>query len=129
MQTGCSVALVQGPPPVAERRPGFECTTSLAGPFIDITLSVLSLLIGMGAATNPNSSLSRDPGARAATAGAGTLVAGLTMLSGAVGLGRISDCEAAKAQAAPEPTLRLERRPSSPARKDEPPATSPDAAD
>lgn len=108
---GCSVAFVQGPPPVAERRPGFECTTSPAAPIVDLSLAVLSLLLTTGAASNSSSSFDRDPGLRAVTVGSGTLVAGLTIVSGVVGLDRISDCELAKSQVLPEPSLRVERRP------------------
>jgi len=126
MATGCSVAFVQGPPPAAERRPGFECTTSRAAPIVDLSVSVLSLLLATGAVSNPNSSFGKDPGLRAVTVGSGILVAGGTLMSAVLGLDRISDCELA--QAATEPSLRVERRaPVAAAPEDAPPqaASSP----
>jgi len=39
---GCSFFLTQGPPPKAQRTPGFTCTESPVLPTVDIALSVLS---------------------------------------------------------------------------------------
>ena len=41
--TGCSFFLTQGPPPKAQRTPGFQCTESPRVPLADIALSVLSV--------------------------------------------------------------------------------------
>jgi hypothetical protein len=41
--TGCSFFLTQGPPPKAQRTPGFQCTESPRVPIADIAMSVLSI--------------------------------------------------------------------------------------
>lgn len=83
--TGCSVAMVSGPPPRAARKNGFTCTSSPAWPATDVALS----FAGMGAGTY---ALTKESGAAAAV---GLGAAALFALSAAVGAQRANACNRA----------------------------------
>ena len=81
--TGCSSFLAHGPPPKAQRAPGFTCTDSPMWPVVDIALSVLTLGETIHAAAR-----NRTPwpwlGASVAFGA-----------SGGLGAGRVNDCNKA----------------------------------
>jgi hypothetical protein len=105
--TGCSYALVQGPPSPVERgersnpeaTPG-SCTSSDALPTLDTIASVP--FIGIGALglvalfeteSCPSGQVClKSPGAYAAIAAGGFALGGLLIASAATGYGRTSDC-------------------------------------
>lgn len=82
---GCSVALVDGPPPRQARAPGFTCTSSPTWPVTDIGLA----LAGLGAATY---GMAKDSGAAIAAGLAATAAFGI---SAAMGARRANACNRA----------------------------------
>jgi hypothetical protein len=83
LSTGCAFFLTKGPPPKAQRTPGFQCTESPRIPIADIALSVLSVGEIFHAAAS-----ARTPFPWLGAA----LVFGV---SGGIGAGRVNDCNKA----------------------------------
>ena len=83
--TGCSVAMVSGPPPREARKAGFTCTSSPAWPVTDISLS----LAGLGAGTY---GMTKDSGL---AIGLGLGAAAAFGISAAVGAHRANACNRA----------------------------------
>jgi hypothetical protein len=82
--TGCASFLAHGPPPKAQRTPGFTCTESPVWPVVDIALSVLTLGETIHAASRD-----RTPWPWLGA----SLVFGT---SGGLGAGRVNACNKAK---------------------------------
>jgi hypothetical protein len=83
--TGCSVALVDGPPPRAARKSGFTCTSSPVWPATDIGLSVAGLgVAASGMAKDTNLAIGLGLGAVAAFS-----------ISAAIGTQRANACNRA----------------------------------
>src|SRR5262245_54771144 len=105
--TGCSYALVQGPPSAVERgersSPAAKlgsCTSSDAAPTLDtlasipfIGLGVLGLVALVETESCPSGQFClKGPGTYAAIAAGGFALGGLLIASAATGYGRTSDC-------------------------------------
>ncbi len=93
---GCSLVFVEGPPPLRERRRQLDCTTSSALPFVDLTLSVASLLAVLGVAATPHGAFGGTSASRIGIASGGLILGGLTATSAGVGFSRISACNEAQ---------------------------------
>ena len=81
---GCASYLAHGPPPKAQRAPGFTCTESPAWPIVDIALSLVSFGETIHAASR-----NRTPWPWLGA----SLVFGV---SGGLGAGRVNACNKAK---------------------------------
>ena len=92
---GCSLVFVEGPPPLRERRRQLDCTTSSALPFVDLTLSVASLLTVLGVAATPHGAFGGTSTSRIGIASGGLILGGLTATSAGVGFWRVSACNEA----------------------------------
>jgi len=83
--SGCSVAMVSGPPPREARKAGFTCSSTPAWPVTDIGLSLAGLAAGTYGMTKDSS----------VTMGLGLGAAAAFALSAAVGAQRTNACNRA----------------------------------
>jgi hypothetical protein len=98
---GCSLFLVEGPPPGGSPHAEVACTTSRAAPVLDLAAGGI-LLVETLASAGAGSTNTGRPGVAAALVGTGALLT----ISGVVGLRRTGECQAAKEAAQLRENLR-----------------------